>query len=257
MSSDYEYRGMMAAAWDLLRGDTADWEDRPFFLAAIREFGQPALDVGCGTGRLLLDYLLQGVDVDGVDNSPEMLALCREKSAALGLNPRLALQEMQDLDLPRRFRTICVPSSSFQLVLDPADTAQAMRRFHDHLEPGGALLMPFIVMGRPSTSLAETWTKEATRPEDGSIIRRKAWSRYDPETGLEETRDDYELIRDGKVVATEHHERSPATRNYTLDQARSLYEAAGFAVTRVTGDFTDQPYDPAAHATFEILGVRS
>jgi len=117
MSSDYEYRGMMAAAWDLLRGDTSDWEDRPFFLAAIREFGEPALDVGCGTGRLLLDYLLQGVDVDGVDNSPEMLVLCREKAAALGLNPRLALQEMQDLDLPRRFRTICVPSSSFQLVL--------------------------------------------------------------------------------------------------------------------------------------------
>jgi SAM-dependent methyltransferase len=257
MSDDYEYRGMMAAAWDLLRGDTSDWEDRAFFLAAIREFGEPALDVGCGTGRLLLDYLLKGVDVDGVDNSPEMLALCREKAAALGLNPRLAQQEMQDLDLPRRYRTICVPSSSFQLVLEPADAAQAIQRFHDHLEPGGALLMPFIVMGRPSTDLTETWTKEATRPDDGSIIRRTAWSHYDPETSLEETRDDYELIRDGKMVGTEHHERSPATRNYSLDEARSLYEAAGFRVERVTGDFSDRPYDPINHATFEILGVRS
>ncbi len=57
------------------------------------------------------------------------------------LGGRLAIQEMQDLDLPRRFRTICVPSSSFQLVLDPADASQAMQRFHNHLEPGGALLM--------------------------------------------------------------------------------------------------------------------
>jgi SAM-dependent methyltransferase len=257
MSSDYEYRGMMAAAWDLLRGDTSDWQDRPFFLAAIREFGEPALDVGCGTGRLLLDYLLKGIDVEGVDNSPEMLVLCREKAAALGLAPRLTLQEMQDLDLPRRFQTICVPSSSFQLVVDPAAAAQAMRRFHDHLETGGALVMPFIVMGRPGAQLEESWTSEATRTEDGAVIRRRAWSRYDPATGLEDTRDDYELLRDGRVVTTEHHERSPATRNYTLGEAQSLYGAAGFAIQRITGDFSDQPYDPAAHTTFEILGVRS
>ena len=82
------------------------------------------------------------------------------------------------------------------------------------------------------------------RPEDGAVIRRTAWARYNPETGLEDTRDDYELIRDGKVVATEHHERSPATRNYTLDEARACYEAAGFRIERITGGFSDQPYDP-------------
>lgn len=37
----------------------------------------------CGTGRLLLDYLAQGIDIDGVDNSPEMLALCRPDAAAV------------------------------------------------------------------------------------------------------------------------------------------------------------------------------
>jgi len=38
----------------------------------IAQAGQPVLDVGCGTGRLLLDYMQQGIDVDGMDNSPEM-----------------------------------------------------------------------------------------------------------------------------------------------------------------------------------------
>ncbi len=71
---DVEYVGLMAEEWDALRGDTSDWEDRHFFLEVIRERGEPVLDIGCGTGRLLLDYLQQGIDIDGVDNSAEMLA---------------------------------------------------------------------------------------------------------------------------------------------------------------------------------------
>ncbi len=144
---DYEYRGLMAQAWDLLRGDTSDWPDRAFYLDLIRESGEPVLDVGCGTGRLLLDYASQGIDIDGVDNSPEMLALCGEKAAAQGLEPSLYQQRMQALELPRRYRTIIVPSSSFQLLTDSDDAREALRRFHDHLEPGGWLAMSFMLMG--------------------------------------------------------------------------------------------------------------
>jgi SAM-dependent methyltransferase len=245
MRADHEYRGLMAAAWDLLRGDTSGWQDRPFFLDQIRRFGEPALDVGCGTGRLLLDYLRLGIDIEGVDSSPEMLALCREKAANLGLSPTLHLQEMQDLDLPRRFRTICVPSSSFQLVLDPDHARRAMERFAAHLEPGGRLVMPFIALGRPGAPLEETWTREAVRPEDGALIRRTAWARYDPATGLEETRDRYEVVVDGRVVRAETHERNPATRGYTVEQATALFRDVGFEVESVLSEFTLEPYDPS------------
>ena len=44
------------------------------------EAGQPALDAACGTGRLLIPYLHAGLDVDGSDISPDMLALCRERA---------------------------------------------------------------------------------------------------------------------------------------------------------------------------------
>src|SRR5437762_1096266 len=114
---DYEYTGLIADNWDLLRGDTSNWEDRFFYKDLINKSGQPALDIGCGTGRLLLDFLGDGIDIDGVDNSPEMLALCKEKAQKLGLQPTVYLQTMETLDLPRKYRTIIVPSSSFQLII--------------------------------------------------------------------------------------------------------------------------------------------
>ena len=49
----YDYNGIIAEYWDLLRGNTSKWSSRPYFLKLIQESGQPALDVACGTGRLL------------------------------------------------------------------------------------------------------------------------------------------------------------------------------------------------------------
>jgi 2-polyprenyl-3-methyl-5-hydroxy-6-metoxy-1,4-benzoquinol methylase len=48
-----------------------------YFLQQIETHGQPALDAGCGTGRLLLPALRAGLDVDGSDISADMLDLCR------------------------------------------------------------------------------------------------------------------------------------------------------------------------------------
>src|SRR5919199_2431796 len=212
---DYKYRGLIATSWDLLRGDTSNWDDRFFYKDVILNSGQPALDVGCGTGRLLLDYLAGGIDIDGVDNSPEMLALCREKAQQLGLQSRLFQQTMETLDLPRTYRTIIVPSSSFQLVMDLDVAAEALRRFFDHLEPGGTLVMPFMLpeIGQATGDVvAEDWriAGERPRPEDGALVRRWSRSTYDMAHQLEHTEDCYEVIRDGEVIASEHHARSPA-----------------------------------------------
>ena len=65
---NYEYRDLLAKTWDLFREDTSGWPDRFFYREFIAECGEPVLDIGCGTGRLLLDYMQEGVDIDGVDN---------------------------------------------------------------------------------------------------------------------------------------------------------------------------------------------
>ena len=55
-------------------------DDVGFFWDAIERCGEPALDAGCGTGRLLLPFLRSGMDVDGSDVSGDMLGWCATKA---------------------------------------------------------------------------------------------------------------------------------------------------------------------------------
>jgi len=251
----YEYYGLMAEFWDLFRGDTSTWEDRFFYLDVVRKYGQPVLDVGCGTGRILLDFMQQGFDIDGIDNSPDMLALLHQKAGKLNLHPYVFQQEMTGFSLPRQYQTILVPSSSFQLLLAESQSPLAMKCFFDHLLPGGFLVMPFMTLWKPDDPLENEDTDEAIRPEDGATVRRWSYTRFDPATELEHTIDRYEIIKDGQVIQTEEHHQSPATRSYTQEQAINLYKQAGFKEILVFSGFTFEPVKPE-DTIFSIIGSK-
>ncbi len=213
--SDYEYRDMLASTWDLLRGDMSDSPDRQFFRDIIQDNGEPALDVGCGTGRLLLDFLADGLQVEGVDVSPEMIELCRQKARRLSLQPTLYVQAIEALDLPTKYGAIIVPSHTFQLLPDLSNARAALDRFHDHLLPGGTLAMPIWHTNRDGPAEWSDWyfIAEKERPEDGLSAKRQERSMYDPATQLRHTENRYELLENGEVIYTEEHRRSPELRD--------------------------------------------
>jgi len=239
---DYEYKGLMAQSWDLLRGDTSKSPDRLFYLKLIQTVGQPVLDVGCGAGRLLLDYLAQGIDIDGVDNSPDMLSLCRGKAAKLGLAPTLYQHYMETLSLPRQYRTIIVPSSTLQLVIDPAMAVQSLQQLAAHLLPGGIVVASFMTVWKAGDPLSREWEQSAVREEDGATFRRIGRYWYDVVSECTDTEDRYQVLIDDQIVAEEVHRRSPALRSYTQAQARAIFESAGFNPIKLNSAFT---FDPA------------
>jgi SAM-dependent methyltransferase len=115
----------------------------PFFQREIRRYGQPALDLGCGTGRLLLPLLRAGLDIDGCDISVDMLRHCRQKAAALGLKPQLYQQPMHALDLPRNYRTIFI-CASFNLAGSRDNGLATLRRCYSTSMPS----TPGLEVGR-------------------------------------------------------------------------------------------------------------
>jgi SAM-dependent methyltransferase len=212
---------------------------------------QPALDAGCGAGRLLLPWLRAGYDVDGCDASADMIERCRESANRQGLAPNLWVQPLHELAPPRRYNTI-VACGVFGLGSTREQDEEALRRFHACLEPGGKLLLDNEVP-YANTRRWPSWTKEGrsklpepwppagkrTRAADGSEreLRARAIS-VDPldQTLVLEIRADKWV--DDSHVATEVHTLS--MRTYFHLELLLMLDAAGFTVDAVHGDHERQ-----------------
>lgn len=173
-----------------------------YFRRFIERDGQPALDVACGTGRLLLPYLRAGLDVDGCDVSEDMIALCRERAEREGLSPTLFVQSMHELDPPRSYRTIVV-CGGFAVGSDRAHDLEALARLYDHLEPGGTLVLDNEVP-YASPSQWRRWLRE----ELGDLP--EAWPDGDPDR--RRTSDGSELALQSRLVTLD-----PLEQHATLE----------------------------------------
>jgi SAM-dependent methyltransferase len=217
------------------------------------ERGQPALDVACGTGRLLLPFLRAGLDVDGCDVSPDMIALCREKAQSEGLSPTLFVQAMHELDPPRVYRTIFV-CGGFGVGSNRQRDVEALNRFYDNLEPGGTLVLdnenPYASeypwrywLKAERTALPRPWgpLEEAERRRGSDGAEYALQSRVVDLDPLEQHAI-YEMRaamwRNGQLVTTENH--TLHLNFYFKNELQLLVERAGFTDIIVHGDHRNE-----------------
>jgi SAM-dependent methyltransferase len=234
-------------------------------LAAYRRYVEqgPTLDVACGTGRLLLPWLREGLDVDGCDVSADMIRLCREQAGREGLEPTLFVQAMHELEPPRAYRTMIV-CGAFGLGSTRAQDQEALARLHQHLEPGGTLVLdneaPYANarhwpywLREERARLPEDWPPPGERDRaangDELALRARLVS-LDPLDQSKTMEIRASLWRDGELVAEEDHRIE--IRSYFRDELLLLLERAGFEVVSVTGDHTAEPAT-ADHETLVLV----
>ena len=256
-SSGTWHYGLVARWWAEFNTEGPEID---YFRRQIERFGQPALDVACGTGRLLLPYLRAGLDVDGSDVSADMIRLCAERAAGEELAPRLYVHATHELDLPRLYKTIIV-CGGFALGGSRAADQEALRRLHRHLLPGGALVLDYYVpyldaerwpywIKEERRKLPEPWPAEGMRKRAADGDEIELFTRLAALDPLEQvaTREiRARLWHDGEVV--EEEERALLERLYFRNEVVTMLEAAGFVGIQVLGDYTEN----AATADSEIL----
>jgi len=244
--------GLMAEWWAHFNTDGG--EELAYFRPHI-EAGQPALDAGCGNGRLLLPLLRAGLDVDGCDVSVDMVEQCRRQADSEGLSSTLFVQPLHELEPPRRYRTIVV-CGAFGLGTTRAQDEEAIVRLHAALEPGGTLLLdnevPYSSARRWSrwttegrAELPRPWGEEADRriAPDGSEYA--LWSRIvevDPLDQSMRLEMRIEKRQGGELVAEE--ERPLSMRMWFRDELVLMLRSAGFSDVTVRGGYNDEEPRP-------------
>ncbi|RCK78268.1 MAG: Methyltransferase [Candidatus Ozemobacter sibiricus] len=116
-------------------------EDLPFYTKWVRLAAGPALELCCGTGRLLLPLVQAGLPVTGLDFTPSMLERARAKARQAGLAVDLIEGDMRRFDLGRRFALVYIPFNSLQNTYTRADLEAIFACVHRHLAPEGRFIV--------------------------------------------------------------------------------------------------------------------
>ncbi|MCL4465458.1 MAG: methyltransferase domain-containing protein [Chloroflexi bacterium] len=239
-ASDFD---RVARFYDLTYADFDD--DLPMYRGFAERCGSPILEIGCGTGRVVLPLARAGFRVTGVDISPAMLSIARQKVEQAKVAESVSLQQAdaRHLHLKVRFALAMIASNSFGLFVSHEDQLQVLHSARLALRPNGLLI---IDMFNPDLGLLSS--------EDGQLFHD--FTRVDESTGhtiLKMHSRQVDLGRQTIDVTFIYDEMAPdgtlrrtlfpfATRYFFLNELQLLLEKCGFELENVYGSHDLEPY---------------
>jgi SAM-dependent methyltransferase len=184
----------IAFGWDV--EEEVDWLyerlDRPRGL----------LEPGCGSGRMLDSFARRGVEVAGIDLSPRMIELARER---LGDRGEVSVADMTDFDLGRTFDGAISPINTL-LHLTPEQLARHLNCMARHVKPGRSYL---VQVGLIDAASHDPFAGSHWEESDGETTLRCDWSdeEVDFDRGISRQRSRIEVLsgpRTGEVIEEIH-----------------------------------------------------
>jgi len=158
----------MTGNMDDIRRETARYydvwatrtNDVDFYVSHILPEDPTVLELGCGTGRVLLPLSKHCDFIVGVDNSSSMLDLCNEKlqkGQASMNNVAILCEDVTCLALRKKFGLIIAPFRVFQNVDTDEEVDAFFHSIHRHLSPHGSCILNVFRPNAPPGDLLKTW----------------------------------------------------------------------------------------------------
>jgi SAM-dependent methyltransferase len=188
-----------------------------------------------GNGRFLIPLVEDGLALEGVDSSADMLDRCRRHAEARGLEVVLHLGDIAPLTLDRQYAAMVCPAGSFSLLAQPGAAERGLASYVERLVPGGTLAITLFVPG-PADSTGFGWRMRRTgTTEDGTTYVVDEATGDDPEPQVQLVYNRLETYdAAGRLVATEL--RKLRLRWWTRQQFELALAEAGFVDIAAHGD---------------------
>ena len=170
-----DYRAEVAKYYDL---HSNPYDDVSFYIQQLRHDAERVLELGCGTGRILVPLVERCGFIQGVDISEAMLAICRDKLDAAGLSTKKAAVQAGDIcdfSLRETFDLIIAPFRVFQCLTSEKQIAGFFECVRRHLAPGGRCILNVFRTLHGPDEMATLWSDETEHllreiPCDGGKI---------------------------------------------------------------------------------------
>jgi len=155
--------------------------DVNFFVDYSRKASGRTLELGCGTGRVLIPAAIAGCGITGLDLSPYMLKRCQSR---LSQQPdevqrlvHLIQANMTDFDTGERYSLVTTPFRSFQHLITVEEQKACLKQTNRHLVPGGLLILDIFHPYPPRLVTDPAYMEEIedlpeTELPDGRLLRR-------------------------------------------------------------------------------------
>lgn len=223
--------------------------DLGLVLSLASQAGGKVLELGCGTGRLLLPLARAGFTITGLDSSEAMLALARQKLAqeSEGIRGRVTLVSGDMADLSgcgRDFALVIIPYNTF-MHLSPNQTDRVLRQIKQRLTPKGQLFIdlinPYAVAQTPNDHLL-TLEQCFTDPKNGHTVLQFARNHLDEAQQVLHITWLYDATPPAGGAI--HRTIVPVAYHYFFPhQLEMQLSTAGFRITAWLGNYTQQPFD--------------
>lgn len=228
-------------------------EDLPFWLELARQQGSPILELGCGSGRVLLPLARAGYHATGLERDADMLYVLHENmEPALDGLVELVQGDMAAFELGRRFPLVIMPCNTFS-TLSAAQRRATLECVRQHLEPRGlfaaSLPNPALLKRLPLRSEAEV-EESFPHPLDGEPVQvSSGWDRSKQSLTIYWHYD--HLLPDGRVERVSMHASHALI---TVEAHKDELEEAGLDLVDRYGDFDRSPYALDAPSLILVAG---
>jgi len=227
------YGALCTEVYDISKPLGFSFGDVEYYKERLADVKGRVLEVGCGSGRVLIPLLQAGLRVDGVDNSRAMLDSCEKRSKELNVHPLLVEAEMHNFSLDSQYEAIIIPGGSFQLIEGREQALAALAHIHHYLEPGGRLLLDLFLPtdfnpNYTSTKKWDTPNHEVLVLEDKRIEVNLLEQQF---VSLLK----YEKWKDGRLLQTEL-QRFPLSW-YGYHEFELILEKAGYEEIKLSADY--------------------
>jgi SAM-dependent methyltransferase len=215
-------------------------EDLPFWLRLAKQTKGPILELGCGTGRIMLPLIEAGYQVTGLDMNSEMLTYLKSLAVKAGITqPNVVRANLVNFQLEQQFPLILLPCNTYS-TLDNSQRQSALECITRHLAQGGVFATS---LPNPEwlTNLEDIDDVEVDtifiHPETGNPVQASnEWRRTQDQVEICWHYD--HLLPDGQVERfsqTTSHWLTP-TENYLEELQRCDFKIKTY------GDFDREPY---------------